>query len=402
METTQQNASTGNINLPPYELVFVVEYIRHGHRAPLKILPQNESLYEGTPAGELSKLGQQQLFNLGQQRRKEYLEDHKLLSAQFDPHEILMLSTDFQRTTESLESFLQGLYNLEPSQLYYQVDHNEHLFSPLDGTNYQVILDAINRQTCSKRPIVRVPYQIDSIMGHKSSTELREFITKDKFDIIKVESKIKEIFADIYVSNQADIKRKFDVTVTNLREYFDMADQMVCDYSITDPKQTLTYFTILTYILANNFEHVTTYFKQLYHLRLMKPLVQVIKNAQELQKAKRPIILKYLVHGLHDFNLAQILEFLNYYELKGWNNINPINFGSNIRFELLQKADTQDIRSSQIKDNDFKIRIVYDDDVLHLSNEDSENLLDFDKFIQFCENKLHVTEQELIEKIQKL
>jgi len=94
------------------KLIFVVTHFRHGARAPQNI---NSTYYDllgekWTNPGELTGMGQRMHYILGIRNRKRYIMTEKFLSEQFDPHEILIYSSSFNRTIISVSSQLQGLY----------------------------------------------------------------------------------------------------------------------------------------------------------------------------------------------------------------------------------------------------------------------------------------------------
>ena len=93
-------------------LVFLYTHSRHGARAPTKLDSQfNDMLKEHwTNPGELTGVGERQHYLLGLRNRKRYIKDQKFLSETFDPHEILIYSSNFNRTIMSAASQLQGLY----------------------------------------------------------------------------------------------------------------------------------------------------------------------------------------------------------------------------------------------------------------------------------------------------
>ena len=93
-------------------LVFLYTHFRHGARAPIEI---NKNLYDNlkeywTNPGELTGVGQRMLYLLGLRNRIRYIKDQQFLSEKFDPHEILIYSSDSNRTLVSCSSQLQGLY----------------------------------------------------------------------------------------------------------------------------------------------------------------------------------------------------------------------------------------------------------------------------------------------------
>ena len=96
------------------KLVFLMTHIRHGARAPQKYYNQSKYLdyvlESWDNPGELTPIGQRMHYALGLQNREEYITKKKFLSENFDPHEILIYSTKFNRTLLSVSSFFQGLY----------------------------------------------------------------------------------------------------------------------------------------------------------------------------------------------------------------------------------------------------------------------------------------------------
>jgi len=93
---------------------FVQEICRHGARAPEVDYP-----YEGFPNGKgmLTSSGLRQHYLIGHQLRKRYVKEHeedetKLLSPTYVPSEIYVRSTQVQRTIQSADSQLLGLYPL--------------------------------------------------------------------------------------------------------------------------------------------------------------------------------------------------------------------------------------------------------------------------------------------------
>jgi len=91
-------------------LVFLYTHFRHGARAPLDI---NDTFYDvlwekWTNPGELTGIGQRMHYLLGLRNRKKYITEEKFLSESFNPHEILIHSSNFNRTMISVSSQLQG------------------------------------------------------------------------------------------------------------------------------------------------------------------------------------------------------------------------------------------------------------------------------------------------------
>ena len=67
----------------------------------------------GCRTGQLTTIGKQQLRDLGERLKSEYVVDKQFLSASYNPEEVYTRTTYFQRTSQSLVNLLTGLYGCE-------------------------------------------------------------------------------------------------------------------------------------------------------------------------------------------------------------------------------------------------------------------------------------------------
>ncbi len=93
------------------KMLFAVDLIRHGDRAPLTTLPCDPVAWKEAP-GELTPEGMQQEFLLGKKLRQKYVYGYHLLDENYDAKTIYVRSTQTNRSLMSAESFLLGLYPL--------------------------------------------------------------------------------------------------------------------------------------------------------------------------------------------------------------------------------------------------------------------------------------------------
>ena len=99
-----------SISLAEDTLFFTLTHFRHGARAPIFPSESESDDYgmKWTNPGELTLGGHRMHYLLGVYNRKRYIP--KLLPEKFDPHDIYIISSNYNRTVQSALSQLQGLY----------------------------------------------------------------------------------------------------------------------------------------------------------------------------------------------------------------------------------------------------------------------------------------------------
>lgn len=136
---------------------------------------------EGVKSGELTDLGRRQHMRRGLNRRSEYVDGKKFLSENFNPDEILSVSTYVDRCVESGKYFLHGLFPLQDIQ--FKKENYPHLESgsPLKGTAFETILADIDnrKERCELGPVHRIPMSSDFMIRHgKNCKKVDEFLSK--------------------------------------------------------------------------------------------------------------------------------------------------------------------------------------------------------------------------------
>ena len=98
-----------NIHLIKPEIVFVFEHFRHGARSSVFIDEENKDRYEipWIGDGELTAIGMRMHYLIGVHIRNKY---HNIISNLTDPNDILVYSTDLNRTIVSAKAQLLGMF----------------------------------------------------------------------------------------------------------------------------------------------------------------------------------------------------------------------------------------------------------------------------------------------------
>jgi acid phosphatase len=92
-------------------LIFAIDVIRHGDRTPTIIFPNAPHEWpEGQ--GQLTATGMRQEYELGLDRRREYVDQRHFLPSVYQSATMKASSTNFDRTLMSAQSFLYGFYPL--------------------------------------------------------------------------------------------------------------------------------------------------------------------------------------------------------------------------------------------------------------------------------------------------
>lgn len=88
-----------------------LSYVHIGPGLPLYFkITQNSGYDFNCAPGQLTDTGRANLFGLGEWFRNKYVEKEQLIKPSFDKEQFHLRSTNFQRTLESLQSLMQGIF----------------------------------------------------------------------------------------------------------------------------------------------------------------------------------------------------------------------------------------------------------------------------------------------------
>ena len=153
-------------------IIFAFEMCRHGARAPYLGVENGLDKYkEYWPIVEEStSTGKRQLYLLGVKARLRY---NNLLKEKYDPNEILIKSTDSNRTIEAISSFLQGLYpNGTGEILNDNISNKKNIIYPPNTKYYDYFDDIINEYDMNNSAL---PNKINIVPVHVMNKNEKNF-----------------------------------------------------------------------------------------------------------------------------------------------------------------------------------------------------------------------------------
>ncbi|CAD8092945.1 unnamed protein product [Paramecium sonneborni] len=358
------------------KLLFIQAIWRHGSRTPVncnwncEYFLQNDLLN-----GELTPTGMRQHFSLGQWMKKRYIKDYKLLNETYNASEIVVYSTDVNRTIMSAMSNLQGMYsnngpNIPNVSDNYLIPPNPGAKSPTDigqsaiHYNLQILpihmKEAITDEGLLSILICPKGYEMFSQnmesnltmnVIQKAQNTLTQFCNEMNIDPLEFNIFTLTEYMDTFYSC---IYNDYPMPSTLTQTTFKQADSL---YALTIALQLYQTWQQISIFSSPFFESLLSYFDS-------------ALNQSQIQNQY-----KYIIYSAHDINVQLIASALNFtsaecmaqvYLGQEVNNKNCIytypGFASNIIWELWQ----DDIS------HDHYIKILYNGTEMNLCNTDSK------------------------------
>ena len=398
------------------KLIFVELQSRHGARAPLNL--DGEGLdYLGEKwenPGELTGSGQRMEYLLGLRNRQRYIIDkYNFLSERYNPHELLVYCSEFNRTMISMIAQLQGLYPMYAkggdNLTQKQIDESIPPFNiSCDEIKKEIINlnDSALPNYMTAIPIHQINYIEKRFVNYinedckQKVNETLENNKKTKKIIIDsgnyFNNKYSEKLSKFYTKNPKDFKYDFDWILS-------FCDTLISDFS---EGKTLEKFIKATGIeieplLDECTEMITVNYRDeicgdeennilLLESPLLKEMVHYMKLRVDadikgeiiennITDYSRP---KMIIISGHDVTITfQIMYMIKYFGFDV-NLYRLPTYTSQIAYEL-KRINDENINN--LKYNDYKVFFYFNDDELFN--------ITFDKFVEVIEKNSWNLEQ---------
>lgn len=397
------------------KLIFVETFSRHGARAPVKTNDEGYDLVgiKWPAPGELTAIGKRMEYILGLYNRKKYI-TNKFLSEKYDPHELIVFSSDVNRTLLSMISQLQGLYPSSNNEGNVLKPEQYNISFPPFNITIDDFKEEIENLNDSSLPNYMTIIPIHFISLKNTTTECTnkvkefnnnnaqnyEFISKFTEEFNKNYSTILNNLYKRPLNFSYDfsaINAMFDTIIVDTTEGYNITSffketGMDIDYYINLRFEILTvFFRDFTFGDKNN-EVILFYNSFLLKdmLNYMKRKIEddineypSLKNASDFSRPKMVMV------SAHDTTLSAIeMFFIRFFDL-GINSYEYPRYTSQITYEITRDDDINIINEKKT----FKNLNYSDYKVSYYFNEKLILNITFDKFVERIENIIWNQEQ---------
>ena len=359
------------------EIIFVFEHFRHGARSSVFIDKHNTDIYDikWIGDGELTSVGMRMLYLIGVHIRTKY---HNIINKYTSSEELIVYSTDLNRTILSAESQLLGMFPPEKGEII------EDAFKKYSFPPNEIPLKA--QSEIDELGNVSIPSKIRAIPINFFHKEKKPYLLTEESDCPRTK----------YIKQQNYKKKDVQDFIKNFREkyddkwmeYFNIKDKSIFDnyyflLEVTDhfissyihKRKNLKFFEDEGINLKEyyeeciKFKNISMYeiettqelgimaaspiFKEM--LYYMDNIINLnIKNDTE----KKNKTTKFIMYSGHDYIIAAVQLYLN--SIFNTPCFYP-GFAANQFFEL-HKSDNAN--NSKLKEEDFYLQYLYNGELI--------------------------------------
>lgn len=393
------------------KLIFVAIHFRHGSRAPLRLNEKSEDIFgiKWSAPGELTAIGKRMEYLLGLRNRLKYVTgENKFLSDVYDPHELVVFSSNVNRTLQSVTSQLQGLYPisskkgdvLNPDQFDIAVPPVNISFEEIDK-EINSLNDSALPNYMTVIPIHYINFNINNSV--ECNTKIRDMrinnsnTSKTILNLVEEFNKNFSESLNIYFNKSKDNKFNFtfisslcDSAVADFTEGKDMTNFFLktnIDKNIfkdTCYKVLIHYFRDILFLDDNN--ELVLFFNSVQ----LKAMINYMKrridddingeiSKKNVSDFSRP---KMLIVSGHDTTLtAEEIYFIRFFNIELESYIFPI-YTSQITYEITRE---ENLNPGKLKYSDYNVYYYFNDKLIMN--------ITFDYFLEKIEKNMWGVEQ---------
>jgi len=323
------------------KLIYAVDVIRHGARAPIQLMPNAAAQYhwQSNP-GQLLPIGFHEVYLLGVNARHYYINRKHFLPADYSSSlltQITLYSTDMNRTLQSAQAFSQGFYPLGTGPKNYK---QKKVKPPLPQamTVLPIRFDKTANLLSSSTPKKRLEYK--KLIQHLITNLPKNNACISLYDTAKKSGSVSRwarasgfkltgsLLADFnslnYLGDNVLVRKAFGIPLPhNTQMSFDVSDETKIAQLADACYSTLYRFKIVAKMTSG---------------KMLNTIIQNMKNV-----AAGKTKLHYNLYSSHDSYVASLMTLLGVPLYK-----HP-NFASDVRLELYQVNN----------ENNYIVRLSY-------------------------------------------
>ena len=414
------------------ELIFVYQHIRHGARGPsasynslfIKGIDEFRVSWVGEGDGELTLIGKREHYDIGVRNRHKYGHGPNGLGlidfSTYDPEEVLFHVTDYNRTHQSLNSELIGMYQpgllktLTEIQVNGSYPPNEEVWVNKSLENddlYKNIIEEI-KSLGNKTIIDNIPiFNVHTFPPNRTFNLETNCKNLEKMRMESIENKT-ELLYGYFLNYSKELQEFFnfsdDSFVTNIRMMNSITDHYISDYKNfkdlskfhndtgIDLDQFMKYSGKFYHDWMYNY-YCTNTTCSMESSRLMEDLLGYMENRIAIKdNSKSYKAPKMVIDCGHDTTVAPMQMFMyETWEKKPEYGINTqyCGFACNIYFELYKTKDAVP---------EYYVYYYIDDDLKHIFKYNEfyetvkEHIYTQEEIVEYC-----ITDEEKEERERK-
>lgn len=395
------------------KLIFAEIISRHGARGPVRMDDDGVDLLgiKWNNKGELTPIGQRMEYLLGVYNRHRYITGKdKLLSEKFDPHELVIYSSDINRTLSSITSQLQGLYPVSKENGDKITPEQFNMSFPPVNKNFKDIEKELALLNDSALPNYITVIPIHFITLKNATNECVEKIKEINNNNAKTKPMLSNLLDEFNKNYSEKLNRYYNKTNENKYDFSlinHIYDTILVD--MIEGKNISDFFEInkidMNTFIEKTFEVLSMNFKDyifgddknevmiFYNTMLFRKMIDNMKRKIEDDIKGNPSVKnvsdfsrpKMVIISGHDTTLsAHQLLFIKYFGLKIEQYEFPA-YASQISYEITRFDDDNDISDKNLTFSDYNF-------IYYFNNKPFLNIT-FDKFIDKIEKVLWTDEE---------